>query len=826
MALRRPANFQRRAPGWRRSGDESYWDNLISEEEPLPQVPRPSRRPQSAIEGGGQLDTWLEHLRMMESKVRPDISNASYADRTTSMPVLDSKQRSYLPFSTSSSSCGSPSLCESSPGSQDSLQAGLLLLQRRRGSWEKAHITQSPKKEQAQLSYLAPVKIGWLPVQRRVMMVASDGSQNQGSNSSAGQVKLKKPLTPTLQRTGETPIAQDAETGRSHNRVSALCVKTWRTPDRDSPDVREVPDKPSFHAEQGGRRVGWQSLRTSWKASRVAAFPGGCKSSELSTGTTVDSGKKCPLTKTTSPEPLKHYHTTSADPSGQLQMSPKSQSPVQRASSVQPIKATAFFGISASSGAPHTLDNPSVTTRVPQSKTPFSSIAISSKKVSRSASFSGSNSSSMPSTPGLDQQPMDPNSRQMRVQRKATIIKVTDKKVTSTLSPSTSRPGTPPACCGLDVVVRRRKATIIKVTEHRESYSPAKTPIRNPEFRHSYTEGLHKSQENGSDNAAPRYHCLDPGPNSSTTSNTSPSSPKKHSTLHRSTFNFVVSSPPATTPAPSEVSSKAVGQRSDRPKRPLSCYGDLTGHTEPSEEIGEQSAASKWSFGPPQGNRINPVSLDRGFISPGKEVKEAGQPVEHALSPPTEEEEGMPPSVEGKRRASPSLTLITAPDPHHSQEEVLAFNAAAIIANIKLQRQLSKKKTPCSYPEDSAASLQGNTVTDGRKNMKTSSEQPQHQNQPHAESAPLRLEHERSSETISLRQALQRSRPDFISRSQSRVQELERKAQERRHRSSLEGRQLQQKRACSTNPTSVNGNLVRQRDRGISWKETTPRSRK
>lgn len=53
------------------------------------------------------------------------------------------------------------------------------------------------------------------------------------------------------------------------------------------------------------------------------------------------------------------------------------------------------------------------------------------------------------------------------------------------------------------------------------------------------------------------------------------------------------------------------------------------------------------------------------------------------------------------------------PDPHSNQsaEEVLALNAAAIIANIKLQRQLSKKKTPHVSSEESSAPAQGNAGT-------------------------------------------------------------------------------------------------------------------
>lgn len=178
MALRRPAAHQRRPPGWRRSGDEIYWEEMS-----LPRVSHPSPRPQSAIEGG-QLDAWLEHL---QSKAGPPPGNPSFTglDREPAC-----RRSSYPSFSTGSSSCGSWSVCESTPSSQDSLQAGFLPPSERRGSWERAHIMRSPKKEQAQLSYLAPVKIGWLPIQRRVMMVANACSQ-KGLDNSAGQVRNK-----------------------------------------------------------------------------------------------------------------------------------------------------------------------------------------------------------------------------------------------------------------------------------------------------------------------------------------------------------------------------------------------------------------------------------------------------------------------------------------------------------------------------------------------------------------------------------------------------------------------------------------------------------
>lgn len=58
-------------------------------------------------------------------------------------------------------------------------------------------------------------------------------------------------------------------------------------------------------------------------------------------------------------------------------------------------------------------------------------------------------------------------------------------------------------------------------------------------------------------------------------------------------------------------------------------------------------------------------------------------------------------------------------------------------------------------------------------------------------------------------EALQRSRPDFISRSQSRVQELERRTQERRELANVTDPQsaavVKQKRAHSIRSTSLKG---------------------
>ncbi|KAK9530223.1 hypothetical protein VZT92_011743 [Zoarces viviparus] len=855
MTLRGPAAHLRRAPSWRRSGDESYWKSLIPEGEVLPRVSRPQRapRPQSAIEGGRQLDGWLEHLQRIESELlRAPVHGQApaFSDWTTSMPVLDKepsgpvwRQPEVPSYSRASSSCGSPSLCESSLGSQESLQTGFLSPPERRGSWERAQIMQAPRKEQAQLISMAPVKIGWLPIQRRVMTVGDACNQNQYSDHSAGQVKLKQAITPTFQKNRATANRhQDGEVEKSQTSPNALGVKTWQTPDQDSADINQVPEKRSFPANEEDRPGGFQALRRRWNTNRVPVFPGGSQSNVLPTGTSSVPNRSS-LMKTTSTVPLKQapaHQTTFADPCKPHALlrgtsstdTNKSQRPLHRTGGVQPIRATVPLCRTNSGSQPsHIQTNSAVTTLIPQSKAGFSSITISSRKVSRSASLPGSGESRSPS--------MDPDSRQATVQRKAIIVKVTEQRTISSPFSSTKNMGTPPASHALDPVVHRRKATIIKVTEHRESYSPVKESSgpRHPEYRHSYTEGVYKENNTWSEgkhsqhSAAPSHLRLDSTkrPNSAVAPHTHTLDPGTNDgTLHRSTLSLSVSSPPAiAAPKPSEVSPKAAGQRSDRPHRPLSCYGNMFGHTEPSRENMTQPAARKWSFGLPQGASIKPANSSSSVVSRQTAVEEAGRLVADTLQPNGGQQERLPPE-NAMRRASSCLTLIKAPDPnsHQSEEEVLALNAAAIIANIKLQRQLSKKKTPNGKSEkDSTASPEGDT--DEGKCVKPHPDERtiQHHNQPNGA-----FETESSPKTTSLQDALQRSRPDFISRSQGRLRELERRAQERRDQADSGGPRsdaaVRQRRARSGRGTSPNDNFSKPRDKAITGKEMQSRSRR
>ncbi|KAM8837797.1 (E2-independent) E3 ubiquitin-conjugating enzyme FATS isoform 2-T5 [Spinachia spinachia] len=817
MTLRGPAAHLPRAPSWRRSGDESYWESLIPEGEVSP--PQRAPRPQSAIEGGRQLDGWLEHLQRTESELlgAPVHNQApAFSGWTTSMPALGTEptrpvwRQPHVPsYSRASSSCGSPSLCESSLGSQESLPAGFLSPPERRGSWERVHMTQTPRKEQAQLSCLAPVKSGWLPIQSRV---TRDGAcnQNQPLDHSAGQVKLKQAITPTFRMNRATGRRlQDAEVEKSHSGPHALCVKTWQSCDQDSAVIEKVPESQSFPALEGGRGV--QALRRGWNTNRVPAFPGGSQSNVLPTATSSVTDRS-----SSSAIPLKRAPMRQAAFADPIPNANKSHTPLHRTGGAQPVRATVPVCKANSGSQPsHIQTSSAVTTLIPQNKAGFSSITISSRRVSRSASL-----------PGLDARPAEPCSPpmdstpgQVTVQRKATIVKVTEQRTISSPFPGTRSGGSPPTGEALDTVVHRRKATIIKVTEHRQSYSAAKgeSGTRHPAYRHSYSEGVYEENSTWRQGKLSQ-HCATPSglhsdstkrPNSAVAPHTSPLDPGgSDGTPCRSSLSLFVSSPADVAAArPSEVSPKAAGRRPDRPHRPLSCYGNMFGHTEPSKENEAQPAGRKWSFGLPQGANVNPKNPNG---------KEAGQSA------------AEPGGQDATRRASSCLTLIQAPDPNsqQTQEDVLALNAAAVIANIKLLRQLSRTKSPNGKSEkDSAPSPAGNT-DEGKCVNPPPDERTIRRNS----RVNVAFETDGSPQTISLQDALQRSRPDFIGRSQSRLQELERRARDRRDQAAPEDPRrdtaVRQRRARSLWGTSLDDNLFKLRDRAIARKEIQPRSKR
>lgn len=369
--------------------------------------------------------------------------------------------------------------------------------------------------------------------------------------------------------------------------------------------------------------MGWQALRRGWNSNRAPSFQEGGRSNPI-------------------------------------QVSPQRDSPFQRRppqqgengggvgsgwSRTQPLRAKVPLGQTESQS--HIQTSSAVATLIPQNRAGFSSITISSRKVSRSASLPGSTLPGQSPSPTADQ-PMDPNSRQLTLKRQATIVKVTEQRtVLSSPSPSADPgPGAgPEGSSGSlsthqapDTVVRRRQATIIKVTERRQSFNPAATTGgRKPEYRHSYAGGGHQGDY------ALHNTCRQPTTDRVLTSDKASSHTDG---VHRSMLSLTLSghatgaaafSPPPATPVsappstalPMNQSSPTTSTmalnplmrptRSARSVRPQSCYGNVS---EPSKELvmAAPPAARKLSFGE-GGDLMGPL----------------------------------------ERRASPSLTLIKAP---------------------------------------------------------------------------------------------------------------------------------------------------------------------
>ncbi|RXN19007.1 poly [ADP-ribose] polymerase 14-like protein [Labeo rohita] len=155
----------RRSSSWRRPGERGYYEG------PAAQVNEPPRRarPLSCIEGG-RMDKWLQTLERLQSR---QLQNQipPFADRAVSMPFLQNEMAesnllcpdvsSFRRKDQTPSVC--PSVCESFSSSLESV-----------------HIKAAPAAERAEFCALAPVRFGWLPIQRRVILTdISDKSHDK-----------------------------------------------------------------------------------------------------------------------------------------------------------------------------------------------------------------------------------------------------------------------------------------------------------------------------------------------------------------------------------------------------------------------------------------------------------------------------------------------------------------------------------------------------------------------------------------------------------------------------------------------------------------------
>ncbi|XP_043109118.1 (E2-independent) E3 ubiquitin-conjugating enzyme FATS isoform X2 [Puntigrus tetrazona] len=182
------------------------------------------------------MDKWLQTLERLQSRRLQD-QIPPFADRTVSMPVLPNESVGCNPLRPDVSShrrrnqtpsvC--PSVCESSSSSMESV-----------------HIKAAPAAEKAEFCALAPVRFGWLPVQRHVIL--TDVSDKHHDNSRCQ--KLKSPITPVLLITPAKlngPRPNDGETARPE----PVALRCWRTPEK-TPSV--LPQAPGSVSSEGGRK--------------------------------------------------------------------------------------------------------------------------------------------------------------------------------------------------------------------------------------------------------------------------------------------------------------------------------------------------------------------------------------------------------------------------------------------------------------------------------------------------------------------------------------------------------------------------------------------
>ncbi|XP_028826258.1 (E2-independent) E3 ubiquitin-conjugating enzyme FATS isoform X2 [Denticeps clupeoides] len=734
--------------GWRRGDvDLSHWTDLNEEtlkrEAQYRQPTCQGLRPASCTEGGGKLDTWLQQLNKMWRRRHSGggsmddrdicVHMPPFSDRTMSMPVLHNEAMvpagpSYhhpTRHSKDFTSGKSHSLTETPPGSTEALWS-----MESSGSTEMVHITKTHRVEQPRICSLTPVRIGWLPVQRRLMVneIPRNGNHLQSDvQDGTCKVKLKPPITPILNRyqgkiNGFGP--SDGGVERSHARpIMANCTTPPWTP--------LGQDASSSSSEQVISR-------------KLQASTEGAKDDTKNRS----SGTQAPSRKV----------------------------PIQRTQSL------------------NNTTRPTTT----QTRTGFSSISITSRKVTRSSSLTGSDNLSEP--PRVRNTSGDMNASVVSLRRKAIMIKMTEHKVTTSSSstgqgegslngPQTVIDATVKNMPQMETVTLRKKTTVVKVTEQEQNYKHFQEPghvkaqVRS-KFRHSYSEGVQPNISN------PYPSPLAPPDKPNTTPHFTRSvsmqyeePPRNVPKLHRSTLCLYIS---PSSPKDSTADDKAPLQC----RRPVSCDVSALVLQQPDFDTLSNPLPSKLEKkGFPQMINIDTVrsSANRWSASDTTSVRlQAGSPIQAKAV------EGKPwPQAVNENQLPPGLHDRYGDIPLPAPDSALALSAATIIANIKCQRQLGRKE---AVKRNSENETQGTPGRNTAAKDSGSDEQPQqnslkevsegeHQwglRRPHSEFILLTSNSDPQSNLFSLREALERRRPDFITHSEGRVRDLQRRAQERR----------------------------------------------
>ncbi|XP_026771701.3 (E2-independent) E3 ubiquitin-conjugating enzyme FATS isoform X2 [Pangasianodon hypophthalmus] len=625
---------------WRRSGDESSWDR-----------PPRAARPHSCIEGRLK-DEWLQTFNTLQT-----------TDIHQQLPPY--LQKNDTPRSVS------PSLVARSLSSLESLYSGL-------ESKEKVQIKTGPSTQRAKVCCLAPVRIGWLPLQRYVVRKERPNNADQQDGTTC-KVKLKPPITPVLscssvKANGSEPADGTAGLGvRGMSGAFSLQADDKRKATLAERDQDTALYRATSVQNTSRERFLWQTpvhRRGSVpQASLLTAPPVGGrttpKHSSSISSITITSRKvirsaSLPDTsisgqdrdREASPMALNNHII---DPDYTNTLCPAEVIPRRKALVVkiteQRVETSRFLQPGAKNGPVYSF---------PSSKT-IGENYFSCLSTRRSSDLAASNLSSVKNHPLLASLSVTGGD----------MSKMTQKVESQSQVPSclaTQETQTP--------VVLRRKATIIKVQEHRDTFSKKDEDHRRKvAYRHSFS-GLNvtdmKPQLNN--------ECMFSGSEMQVVSS--------KTKLYKSTMSLQLTSSSGPRLDDSHTS------RGSQPRRPASCYASLFSPVEPNADGSQDAAVHSTISVLPHETNIDPAcsaasSSNRCWSTEG------GAGSHDKIYPSTESsasDKGQSKRESALPRNQP-LTLIKVPESstHETHDAIVAWNAAAIIANIKLQSEQKKK---------------------------------------------------------------------------------------------------------------------------------------
>ncbi|XP_062858975.1 uncharacterized protein LOC134321266 isoform X2 [Trichomycterus rosablanca] len=338
-------------------------------------------------------------------------------------------------------------------------------------------------------------------------------------------------------------------------------------------------------------------------------------------------------------------------------------------------------------------------------------------------------------------------------------------------------------------VVLRKKNTIIKAMEHKENHNRGTNEDgRILNYRHSYTEGFKATSSQAYQNCPSSIEDTESG--SAPRLVHSDATNKKVTERYKSSLSLKLKDP--SIPSFKEpLMNKPHPNR--RPRRPASCHATLFSPAEHSVNASKDPKIQSRRAASPHETNIDHSSFTGS--SSNRCLNSEGGPGSHekinlrrARSASNVGQSDIP--------GNQHFTLIKVPESstHETYDAIMALNAAAVIANIKLQSQ-QKKKTQThgstNNKKDSASQSKTarcraeETHTDNQGGATflsiTTPETAAPVKPWHVEFVPLATTDELSSYSCPLSKALEQQRPDFIRRSQARVQAVEKRAQKRQH---------------------------------------------